>query len=66
MTSLQLLRKVSEESKEEKKRLTNSYFGGDRLYFKKQLSKFIHCYVDNDIYETINNVSSAYARSLDY
>lgn len=66
MTSLELLKKVSQKANEEKKKLTNSYFGGDKVYFKKQLVKFIHCYVNNDIYETINNLSSAYAKSLDY
>ena len=66
MTSLELLRKVSETANKEKNELTKSYFSGDKSYFKKRLSMFMFCYVPKDVYETINNLSSAYAKSLDY
>ena len=66
MTAVELLIKVNQTATEEKKKLTKSFFGGDKKYFKSQLSKFMHCLVEGNVYETINNISSSYARSLDY
>ena len=66
MTNIELLKKVSETDNEEKKRLTKSYFGGDKTYYKQQLSKNLGCYFNGDVYETINNLASAYAKSLNY
>ena len=66
MNSVELLKKVCQAANEEKKRLTKSYFNGDKSYYKQQLSKNLNCYFNGDVYETINNLSSAYAKSLNY
>ena len=66
MTTIELLQAVSAKAKEVKTNLTKSVMIGDRSYFNEMLLKFPKAQVNNDIYETINNLSSMYARSLEY
>jgi hypothetical protein len=66
MTTLQLIAAVNQKAQAVKKDLTKSFFNGDKNYFFQMLNKYPNANVNGNIYETINNIASAYARSLEY
>lgn len=66
MTTLELLKAISEKANETKKQLTKSFFSGDKTYYNEMLAKFPKAQINKDVYETIINISSMYARGLEY
>ena len=66
MTALELLKKVNEVAREEKAKLTKSFFSGDKSYYKQMLMKYPKCYFNADVYETINNLSATIAHGKEY
>lgn len=66
MTTLELLKAVSAKANETKKELTKSFFSGDKSYFNTMLAAFPKADVNGNVYETINNIASMYARGLEY
>jgi hypothetical protein len=66
MSTIELLQAVNNKANETKKELTKSFFNGDKKYFNEMLSKFPKANVNGNVYETINNIASMYARGLEY
>ena len=66
MTVLELIQAVNKKANETKKELTKSFFSGDKNYFNEMLKSFPKADVNGDVYETINNIASMYARGLEY
>jgi len=66
MTTLQLIQEVNKTAREEKAKLTKSYFSGDKSYYKQMLKAYPKCYHNADVYETINNLSAKIAQNKDY
>lgn len=66
MTDLELFQAVNRKFNETKKKLQKSFFSKDKTYFNEMLNAFPNAKRNEDIYETINNIASRYARSLDY
>jgi hypothetical protein len=66
MTTLELLKAVSAKANETKKELTKSVITGDKSYFNQMLAKYPKAQINSNLSETINNIASMYARSLEY
>ena len=66
MTALEIIQKVNKKANQTKKDLTKSFFSGDKNYYNEMLNAFPKANVNGDVYDTINNIASMYARSLDY
>jgi len=58
--------KTMQQKIKTKKDLTKSFFSGDKNYYNEMLNAFPKANVNGDVYDTINNIASMYARSLDY
>lgn len=66
MTTLELIQAVNSKANQTKKELTKSFFSGDKTFYTKMLNSFPNANVNGNVYETINNIASMYARGLDY
>ena len=66
MTTLELIQSLNKKANQTKKELTKSFFSGDKKYFNEMLNSFPKANVNGNVYETINNIASMYARGLDY
>jgi len=66
MTTLELLKAVSAKANETKNQLIKSFFSGDKSYYNKMLDAYPNANVNGNVYETINNIASMYARGLEY
>lgn len=66
MTTLELFKAIGNKAAETKSALTKSYFSEDKSFYNQLLKQFPKAQINNSVYETINNLSSMYAKSLEY